>query len=69
MDERLMRDGFHLSYGLGRYIASLTFIKELAYVDISKVGWMPEGVTADERIIAIAAANAAVANPYEVTNI
>lgn len=68
-DDRLMRDGFHLSHGLGRYIASLTFIKELTGIDIDRLSWMPEGVTEEERIIAIAAANAAVANPFEITNI
>jgi hypothetical protein len=67
--DKLSRDGFHLSYGLGRYIASLTFIKALTGVDIDNIEWMPEGVTEDERAIAIAAANAAVETPFEITKI
>ena len=68
-DKELMRDGFQMSYGLGRYIASLTFIKALAGVDIDRVSWMPDGVTEEECRIAIAAANAAVATPFETTAI
>lgn len=68
-DGQLMRDGFHMSYGLGRYLASLTFIKALTGVDIDKVSWMPDGVAEQERCIAIGAANAAVANPFEITQI
>ena len=68
-DERLMRDGFHMSYGLGRYLASLTFLKALVGIDIDKIRWMPEGVTEQERRIVIAAANAAVATPFAITPI
>ena len=68
-DKELMRDGFHLSYGLGRYIASLTFIKALTGVSIDGVAWMPDGVDCRMRELAIAAANAAVARPFEITKI
>ena len=35
----LCRDGFHVSYGIGRYIASLTFLHALTGADITKVRW------------------------------
>ncbi len=66
-DSRLMRDGFHMSYELGRYLASLTFIKALTGVDIDNIAWMPDGVTDEERKIAIYSANAAIDTPYEIT--
>lgn len=68
-DARIMRDGFHLSYGLGRYMASLTFIKALTGIDIDGVTWSPDGVDGQSKAIAIAAANAAVAEPFGITKI
>ena len=68
-DGQLMRDGFHLSYGLGRYIASLTFIKVLTGVNIDGITWKPDGVDGQAQRIAIASANAAVARPFEIVKI
>lgn len=68
-DTHLMRDGFHLSYGLGRYIASLTFIKVLTGVSIDGITWKSDEVDDQSKAIAIAAANAAVASPFEITKI
>lgn len=65
--EGLNRDGFHLSYGLGRYIAALTFLKTLTGADISQVRWAPEGVTEEQQRIAIRCAEQAVEHPYHVT--
>ena len=68
-DTQLMRDGFHLSYSLGRYIASLTFIKELTGVCIDGIEWIPDGVDEHSKSVAIAAANAAVADPFAISKI
>ncbi|MBQ8214114.1 MAG: DUF4886 domain-containing protein [Clostridia bacterium] len=64
---RLSRDGFHLSYGIGRYIAGLTFLKALTGMEIDSVTWMPEDVTEADREIAICAANRAIASPFAVS--
>jgi len=40
----ITRDGYHLSYGLGRYIAALTFLKALTGVAIQKAEWAPSDV-------------------------
>ena len=69
LDKPLTRDKFHLSYGLGRFIASLTFFHALTDVAIDGVDWMPAGVEPQEREIAIAAAKAAVKAPYSVTKL
>jgi len=67
VDVELTRDGYHLSLGLGRYIAALTFLKALTGLDIRGVSFMPDDVTAAQRDIAVRAAEAAVKTPFEVT--
>lgn len=61
------RDGFHLSYDLGRYMASLTFFKALTGAPISHITWAPEGVSDEDRILAIKCAEMAVDTPFEIT--
>lgn len=63
----LCRDGFHLSYDKGRYIAALTFIGTLTKMDISGVTYEPDGVSEEERKIAIECAEKAIKNPFEIT--
>ena len=65
--DQLSRDGFHLSLDIGRYIAGLTFLKALTEMDIDNVTWVPEGVTEEDRQIAIAASDSAIQNPFCVT--
>ena len=65
----LNRDGFHLTFGLGRYIAGLCVVKALVGLDIDGVTWAPDGVSEEERKMAIAVVNAACANPFSVTDI
>ena len=65
----LHRDGFHLSFGLGRYIAGLCVVKALVGLDIDNVTFAPEGVSDEERKLAIAVANAACEKPFEVTTV
>lgn len=67
VDKSLTRDGFHLSYDLGRYTAGLTFLKTLCDPDLSAVSWAPEGVSEEERELAKQAALLAVKEPFSVT--
>ena len=67
--KKLTRDGFHLSYDLGRYIAGLTFLKALYEIDLSNVKWCPEGVTDDETELAKKAAQSACVLPFSVTEL
>ena len=69
IDKKLTRDTFHVTRDLGRYIAGLTFIKALCGTDIDSVTWCSEGVSDEERVIAIKAANAAVKEPYKTTEL
>ena len=67
MGDVLNRDGFHLDYAIGRYIAGLCFVKGLVGLDIEDVTYAPEGVDDEKRKMAIAFANAACEKPFEVT--
>ncbi len=63
------RDGFHLDLGIGRYIAGLCVVKALVGLDIDGVTFAPEGVSDEQRKLAIAFANAACEKPFEKTEL
>lgn len=65
--DTLTRDGFHLSYDFGRYVAGVTFVHKLTGLPVSALQYMPQGVEEDLRKIAVEAATNAVATPKEVT--
>lgn len=67
LGDALTRDGFHLSYGAGRYIAGLTFAKTVLGVSPESVAFVPEGVSAAERAVAVEAAKNACVRPFAVT--
>ena len=63
----LCRDGFHLSYGEGRYIAALTFLGKLTGKNLEDVSFAPEGVSEEDRNLAIECATKAIEKPFEIT--
>lgn len=65
--DTLTRDGYHLSLGLGRYIAGLTLVRALTGLSVSDVPYRPADVARDEAVMAAEAAEAAVASPFAVT--
>ena len=69
LGDTITRDGFHMSYDLGRYITGLMFVKKLLNLDIDNITYCPEGVTEEQKEIAIKAVNYAYNNPYQITNI
>ena len=66
-DSRILRDGWHLSYDLGRYTAGLTFFSQLTGIDISDMTFAPSGVSQDEKAAAIESAANAACRPRIVT--
>lgn len=68
--DKLTADGYHLTDPLGRYIAALTFYKQLTGLELSvdKVPFKPLGVSETDQEMAYEAVNHAIENPYEVTN-
>ncbi len=65
--DTLTRDGYHLTYDFGRYVAGLTFVKQLTGLDICNVTFKPTKIDDSYRIIAIESAINAVENPEEIT--
>ena len=65
--ETLNRDGYHLSLGTGRYIASLAFFASVTGCDITSIDWAPEGVDEYEKAVAIESTVNALKTPYSVT--
>ena len=62
------RDGYHLSYGIGRYIASMTFVKALTGLSIDNSTTKPDDVDSYELQAIIESVNNALKTPYAVTN-
>lgn len=66
--DHLTRDGYHLSYDFGRYVAGLTFVHKLTGLSVEGVDYMPAGVDDNMRKIAIESATNAVKTPTGITN-
>lgn len=63
----MTRDGYHLSWGLGRYVAAMTLWSALTDADISQISWKPESVDAQLQTKAVACVKRALKAPYQVT--
>lgn len=68
MGDHLTRDGFHLSYDLGRYIAGLTLIKKMTDCDLNQVTFLPDNLSEKHRLLAIESATNAILSPFKITN-
>ncbi len=69
LGDTLTRDGYHMSYGIGRYTTALMWLKQLTGLDINGIDRIPgEYPDVIEHLDAIKeAVNAAYANPFAVT--
>ena len=65
--EKLYRDGFHLSYDVGRFIATLTFFARLTGENVDKLNIHFDGISDADIKIAIESVKNAIANPYDIT--
>ena len=65
--DHLTRDGYHLTYDFGRFVAGLTFVHKLTGLPIAEVDFLPDGVDEEMGKIAIEAATNAVKSPTKVT--
>ena len=72
LGDTLTRDGFHMSEGIGRYTVGLTWYAYLSGKSASTVDYVPSAFK-DEITpyldLIYAAVDAAIANPYEVTDL
>lgn len=62
--DTVCRDGFHLSFGLGRYTAACAWFETLCKHPVAGNAFIPKGITPQEASIAQKAAHNAVKNPY-----
>jgi len=66
--DNVSRDNLHLSYDIGRYIASMMWVKQLSGVSIDNVTWTPSSAITPRLLDVIKeAVNNAYEHPYEVT--
>lgn len=67
LGDTLTRDGFHLSLGVGRYIAALTMAETLTGKIAKNLSFVPACVSAAEKRVAEESAENAVKTPFSVT--
>lgn len=67
--DTLTRDGYHLSYNIGRYIAGLTWCAALTGVDVDKITFNPDPISITEDMLKVARESVknAIAKPFEIT--
>ena len=65
--DNLTRDGYHLSYDFGRYIAGLTLVSKLTGTVIDDISYAPVGVNENYKRVALEAVKNAIINPYETS--
>lgn len=68
--DNLTRDGFHMSYDVGRLATAMMWLKSLTECDLDTISWTPSQYTyTDYQLAAIReAVENAYAEPYKVTN-
>lgn len=67
--DNMNRDGYHLELTYGRYTAACAWYETIFKRSIIGNSYSPKGVNADIKSVAQQAAHAAVARPYEVTDL
>ena len=70
VETRITRDSTsygHLTYDFGCYVASLTAVSTILGKSISNVSFVPDGVTEEEKTIAIESVISAIRSPYQIT--
>lgn len=67
LGDDLTRDGFHLDYRIGRYIASATWFEAVTGMSVVGNSYVPENATAEEVGIAQRAAHSAIRRPFRVS--
>ena len=68
LGDNLTRDGFHLGWKGGRYLASCTWFEIITGKNVMKSSYAPEGVSEIEAKTLRRSAHSAVKRPYKVTS-
>jgi len=67
LGDTLTRDGYHLSYDVGRYIAGITWVEALTGKAVTDLTYCPAGITKDIMELCVESAANAAQVPYGVT--
>ena len=67
LGDTLTRDGFHMSYDIGRYITALSYATLITGYDIDEVSYVPDGVSDEIKSVCIESVKNAIKTPYRVT--
>ena len=67
--DNLTRDGFHMSYGLGRYVAGLTWFCKITGLPPERAAYYPAVMPSEYLCAARESVRAALKSPFEVTKI
>ena len=65
--DNLTRDGYHLTYDLGRFVAGLNLVYTLTGADITQLNYTPSGVPSAYKQVVIESILNAAEKPYEYT--
>ena len=71
LGDTVTRDGYHLSYGIGRYTAALTWLAYITGCDVNEITAIPSSYPEISKNLTYikAAVKGAIENPYSVTNV
>jgi hypothetical protein len=69
LGDTLNRDGTHLSYDVGRYIAAMTMFCTLTGYSVDDISFTPSGLELEFVKVAKDSVKSALANKFQVTTI
>lgn len=69
LEDKVTRDGYHMSKPHGRYIVACTWVEKILGCNVIGNSYCPDGMTPEECRLAQKAAHAAVRRPYKVKKI
>lgn len=68
LGDTLTRDGYHLTYDVGRYAVALTWFHKLTGFKLEDIQFKPDNVSDIEKLMLIDATYKAIRHPFEITN-
>ena len=67
LGDTLTRDGFHMSYDVGRYIVALSYAYFLTNCELFDVSYKPDSINEEVKKICIESVKNALDKPFEIT--
>jgi hypothetical protein len=67
LGDTITRDGFHMSYDIGRYMTALTYAYLMTGYSLDDVTYKPDGVSDEVKAVCVESVKNAIVKPYTVT--